>query len=162
MAVAVLTTPNQPELYANILQTFPKYQTLTGTVTSNGNIIYGQGTLFLTEIANAVGINYGYLVDLANFEIRRITDINSETSLVVRMPFTNNLGFQTVKWIPHYRFMDITALEQSNQTWKFNNVLLGAGEPKSFTKEFFDEKDLSPFFVDTTTNGNKVDISWQS
>ncbi len=162
MANAALTVPSLPELYANVKDTFPKKQTLSGNVSSAGVFVTGSGTLFTTEIKSAVGIQYGYLVSVANLECRKIIEINSDTSLTIESAFTSGLANETFYWCPNFRFMLITAQEHNSQTWKLNGKLMGAGVPVSFSKDNFVERDIAPFFVDTTTNGNTVDIVWQT
>lgn len=66
--------------------------TLTGTVTAPAlsKSIVGTGTLFLTELP--LNQPYGFMVDLTNKEVRRITDVDDNTHLWLEAGFTNALS----------------------------------------------------------------------
>lgn len=63
----------------------PFNKPLTGTIAINGDVVTGVGTFFKTELP--VG---SWVVDLPNWELRRVSAVDSDTQVHLFQPFSNN------------------------------------------------------------------------
>lgn len=85
--------------------TFPLHVVKTGTITStsvNGRII-GVGTKFTSELE--VG---GWICDIANDEIRKITSILNDLNLTVDHPFTTPLSGAQLDYVEPSVYVEIS------------------------------------------------------
>ena len=109
-----------------------KYVTLTGTISSVGQIVTGVGTSFTTEIyGGGIGdvsyVNNGGWIFNGTDEVVQIKDIVSDTVLVLKQSFTSDLSAGTaLLYVPHSRTMQMT-LRSSDGTGTVNGVAIGAG-----------------------------------
>lgn len=71
--------------------TLPTNTTKTGTCSSLLTIVTGTGTLFTKELVRS-----DYLYNSATNEIREITGIINDTTLIIEAPFTSELAGQAV------------------------------------------------------------------
>lgn len=94
-------------LVASTARTFPAAITLTGTIVSVGTLVTGTGTLFTTEIAygnaNAIPLRYKFIYSATRNEIREISHVLSDTTLILKTAFGGNLGSQALT-CPDYRY----------------------------------------------------------
>jgi len=95
-----------------------RYQTLTGTISTNGIFVTGVGTLFTTEIgggdiqppmtATKVFQDRSWLFD--GTEVRRITAVVDDTHLTLEEAFTTPLVAVAVKFVRASRAMQMSYL----------------------------------------------------
>jgi hypothetical protein len=101
--------------------------TLTGTYSSVGVIVTGTGTLFETEITGS-----GWLYSTADNEIKKFTQINGNTNLVLESAFTNNQTDQDViVYQPQYISIAAKNIHATNDA-QLNNRKFSAGEVKNY------------------------------
>jgi hypothetical protein len=99
-------------------------RTLTGTFSSVGTIVTGTGTLFETEIAGITG----WLYSTTDNELRKFTQINGNTNLVLESAFTSNQTGEPVKVVlPLYSAIAAKSSHPTNDA-QFNNRKFAAGE----------------------------------
>ena len=109
-----------------------KYVTLTGTISSVGQIVTGVGTSFTTEIyGGGIGdvsyVNNGGWIFNGTDEVVQIKDIVSDTVLVLKQSFTSDLSAGTaLLYVPHSRTMQMT-LRSGDGTGTVNGVAIGTG-----------------------------------
>lgn len=71
----------------------------TGTIATHGQAVVGTGTLFTTEMPAG-----SYLVDLTNWEVRRVYRVDSDTLAFLELVFTNDMvPGSTAKIIANYK-----------------------------------------------------------
>jgi hypothetical protein len=75
------------------LDSVPAKTTGSGTISSSGTVVTGTGTDFYL-----VGMN-GWLVNIANTEVRKVVDINSATECIIDSPFTSDLSGADFEYI---------------------------------------------------------------
>lgn len=127
-----------------------KFTQLTGTMSTTGVFVYGNGTLFTTEIAApSSGLlgspskvePHGWLLNNTTAEVRRIKEVLTDTSLVLEDAFTANYN-STVKYIAPTRTKQWSYVLISG-TVIVDGVTLASGEGGGFG-------DTSPQNVHTT------------
>ena len=144
--------------YDDVKDTFPQSTSITGETTidavNNGTLITGTGTLFNTEFQ--VG---EYLYIAAYSEFRKIVSINSNTELVIASPFTTaTFTNQTAKRVPKNTYRMISWAIDAAGTARIDNRTFLAGQ--SGTLSMIGGKRPEPILIDSTANGNNVNIEF--
>lgn len=138
--------------------TFPLSATKTGTITvpNTSDRVIGTSTKFKSELQ--VG---GWICDIANDEIRKITAILTDTNLTIDKPFSNNLSGATLKYVEPSIYTEISIIFNS-VAGKIDGVAcppsIGfaygkTGRDQSAQRDFVD-----PLIIDAT--GTSANIAW--
>lgn len=153
-----VTINGQYAEYSNVKDTFPVSTSLTGTVSSanNGEFLVGVGTLFGTELE--IG---DWIYIAANNEFRQVRSISSNTELYLYKAFTTPLSGATPRRIPCQTYKSISWAIDSTGTAKINNFTFEANKSGTLGFDEVGRVRPDPILIDTTTNGNKVDVQFQ-
>jgi hypothetical protein len=105
-------------------------RTLTGSFSSVGKIVTGTGTLFETEINGG-----GWLYSTTDNEIRKFTQINGNTNLVLESAFTSNQTNEpVVVVVPQYLSIVAKNIHATNDA-QLNNRKFSAGESENYNSD---------------------------
>lgn len=132
--------------------TFPASKAKTGTITTtnayDGKRVIGTSTLFTTELE--IG---GWIVDIAHDEIRKITNILTDTNLTIDHAFSNSLTGLALKYVPPSDSVELSVVF-SGASGKIDGQLLPANIGFSFGKTGRDNSAvrdfIDPLIIDAT------------
>lgn len=113
--------------------TLPFAITKTGTVSSVGTVVTGTGTLFTTELVQS-----DYLYNAATNEIREITGIQNNTTLIIDSAFTSPLSAVAVQTS---RTQFVSVAITATGTGTKDGVAIASGQFLSFNSD----GGISPF-----------------
>lgn len=114
-------------------QTVPANITKTGTAVTTGTAVQGTGTLFKTEMP--VG---SWLVDMSQYEIRRVIRVESDTLAYLDVAFSSNVSSAAPAIIPADKAKPVTisvSVPASGSDGAVDNVALAAGTGLTFSKD---------------------------
>lgn len=140
------TNSKNSKFYAQTtLDSVPASTTKTGTITTNGPTgIIGSGTEFQDELE--VG---GWIFDMANYEMRKVTAISSQTALKIESAFTTPLAAATLKYVDSSNLVSIRVkIPSASSNGIVDSTTLPAGEEIVFTKSSRERSSLNLDFVD--------------
>jgi len=140
-------------------ESIPKNEAGTGTISTFGEAVVGVGTAFLTDM-----IAGSYLVDLAQWEFRRVIRVDSDTVAFLEKPFTANIAALTTpqiikKWKASPREISIKINSSDaaglldNQT--FSGILTISKSSSDRTSQW---DNIEPIIVDASGTSIKVAI----
>lgn len=151
-------------------RTIPDQQTaLTGTVSAVAGAVtvVGVGTIFQTEIGSGISqvqapskvAQNGFLVDLTNSELRRVSQVIDDTTLLLESGFTNALAGATIYYVPSSKakFMGITC---NTATVTVNGATLPAGQSINYGNENDSTYVVDPLLVDASGGSASVTIQY--
>jgi hypothetical protein len=152
---------NAPVLEYKSVDTFPLSETLTGTVTSNGKIVVGVGTLFTTEIGyngddNSIvrkpdlGYIWNGLSGAGGGEWRQVTDVISDTLLYIDSEFDTPLTADVIKRIPTCRATKVDYLGHEG-TPSIDGIDVKLGENGFWKIAEFTNKPIQPHIIGGTS-----------
>lgn len=72
-------------------RSIPFNTALTGTISTDNIFVIGVGTKFKTELPAG-----SWLLDLANWELRRVSSVEDDLKVILDHPFTSNIATLTV------------------------------------------------------------------
>lgn len=107
--------------------TLPFATTKTGTVSSVGTVVTGTGALFTTELVQG-----DYLYNAATNEVRKITGIQNNTTLIIELAFTSPLSAVAVQ-ISRAQFVSV-AITATGAGTK-DGVAIALGQFLSFNSD---------------------------
>ena len=145
-------------IYANITdkRSVPFNSAATGTVTTHGIAIIGVGTAFLTEMPAG-----SYVVDLTNYEIRKVYRVDSDTLAFMEVALTNDIaGGSTLQIIHKYQtgvksiYLETTGSAKiDNAAFTGTKTLTKSGAGRSSLRDL-----VAPIIVDATNTTMQVTI----
>ncbi len=139
-------------------QTVPANANGTGTIVTVGTAVEGTGTLFTTEMP--VG---SWLVDMTQYEIRKVIRVDSDTRAYVSNAFTSDISTVAPAIIPAAKAHP-TAIAVSVPAGltagKIDNVAFAPGSAISFSKDSRDHSAardiIDPIIVDGTSTTMQI------
>lgn len=134
-------------------QSLPAASTKTGTIETVGTAVIGTGTSFLTEIP--VG---SWIVDLAQDEVRKVIDVQSDTAATISNAFTADLAAATALSAIHERDTNVVSISVSIKSaladGELDGLVFTNGTGLTFSKDSRDVKAkndfIDPIIVDGT------------
>lgn len=108
--------------------TVPQWTAGTGTYTTNGTMVTGNGTSFTTEFKKRQS-----LFSSGKQECQQIESIQEDTVMWLRNPFTSDVAVaEAVKVVPRCSKNTIKVRALTGATVKVNNTVLAAGSDVEF------------------------------
>lgn len=140
-------------------RSIPLNSAKTGTIATYGLSVVGTNTLFLTEM-----IAGSYIVDLTQWEVRRVERVDSDTSAVLSQAFTANISAGTTpsvirKQIASPREISI-AIDSTSANGVLNNLAFSGSLTisKSSSDRTSQWDNIMPIIVDGTGTTIKASI----
>jgi hypothetical protein len=150
----------------NVPDTAPnRYQTLTGTVVSDGIFVVGTGTLFTSEIGGGLGnLGTGTVITprrswLFNGtdELRRIVDVVDDTNLVLEEAFTVDLAGAAVMLVPESKAFQMSYLALA-AGGIVDGITLVDGERGGWGETTKPDVMVDPIIIDSTGGSVRVSV----
>lgn len=129
----------------NTLDTYPRNALKTGTMSSNGNVVTGNGTAFKTEL------DVGQFLYNGTDEIRRIDDIESDTRLTIRLAFTVPMAAAAVRAVKPGKVRQLSVLAVSGTPSVMGAtgwVPLAEGESVTWSDYLIQGNECDPVLID--------------
>lgn len=143
-------------------QTVPANANGSGTVVTTGIAVQGTGTLFKTEMP--VG---SWLVDMTQYEIRRVIRVDSDTLAYLDVAFSSNVSSVAPAIIPADKAKPVTisvSIPSGLGNGEVDHVVLTAGTGLTFSKDSRDHsaaRDIvDPIIVNGTGTSMQILIQY--
>jgi hypothetical protein len=152
-----VTINNQTALYANVKDTFPQSESLTGTAStmSRKDRLIGSGTAFVSELETG-----DFIWDTVNDELLKVVSIESDTELTLSGEFSNALSGATIKRVPRIRYQSFSYLIDSSSGEEIDGILMPDGASATFAISDHYSNMGNPIIIDSTVNDGNVIISF--
>lgn len=124
--------------------TLPLSETKTGTITSEGTIIRGSSTKFLTQLS--AGFSYIF----ANGEVRKVTGVISDTKAVIETAFSSNVSGVALKTTQQEYSKVVVAISGSSiVNPKINKSTISVTNANLIMESNIDGRGVEPLVVDS-------------
>ncbi len=122
----------------------PKGVSLSGTFSSNGNIVTGVGTLFSSQLGGVKGWLYSASLN----EVREFQGYTSDTSLYLLSPFTSNVSGDPVT-VCFIKYTLVTIANLGANAGLVKERAFAAGEQETYPND----AGIAPLTYDFSANG---------